>query len=108
MGVTLASPQFLSQVTGIGGYMARTTAERVHWPFGNYWYNSTSYPDWSWMGNTSADEVVGHMFAFQAAQALLGNATGQAAMLRDRIHAMVGYILTNDYFLIGHDHERTK
>lgn len=100
--------QFLSEVTGINGYLARTTAERVHWPFGGSWYNSTAYPSWSWMGNTSADEVAGHIFAFQAAQALLGNATGQADMLRGRIDTMVGYILTNHYFLIGHDHLRTK
>ena len=100
--------QFLTLVTDIGAYMARTAALVKNGPFGNGWYNSTSFPEWAWQGDTSADEVAGHMFAFPAAQRLLGNATGQQTMIYDRIERMIGYILTNHYFEVGHDGQHTK
>ena len=30
-------------------------------PIGGLWYNSTAYPGWYWKGDTSSDEVTGHM-----------------------------------------------
>lgn len=60
------------------------------------------------MGDTSADEVCGHQFAFPAAYTVLGNVTGQESMLYNRINVMVGTIVENGYYLVGHDGKHTK
>lgn len=56
--------EFLNTVTGIPGLMGRTFAhhENSSKPLpGSTWHLSTAFPGWSWMGDTSSDEVAGHL-----------------------------------------------
>ena len=59
--------QLLNEVTGVRGLMARSA---VRWneshSSGGEWHNSTAMPGWVWKGDTSSDEVDGHVFAFAA------------------------------------------
>lgn len=52
------------QVTGIHGLMARSVVEENITVEGGVWHESNSIPGWKWKGDTSSDEVVGHMFAY--------------------------------------------
>lgn len=52
------------QVTGVRGLMARSVVDENSTVDGEAWHDSSSEPGWRWKGNTSSDEVVGHMFAY--------------------------------------------
>jgi hypothetical protein len=61
---SFAAMEFLNTVTGIPGLMARTVAhhKNASAPLpGPWWHVSKAYPGWAWMGDTSSDEVAGHM-----------------------------------------------
>lgn len=52
--------------------MARSLAKYGEYPLGpvegdtnnRAWYNSSTMPGWIWKGDTSSDEVCGHMFTY--------------------------------------------
>jgi hypothetical protein len=56
-----AMEKFLNQITGIRGLPARSFD--IYKP-GNNWHNSTVFPGFVWKGDTSSDEIVGHLFAY--------------------------------------------
>lgn len=90
---------FLSEVTGISGFPARSYVQKGepmpqdgqwHWtPDGQYY----------WKGDTSSDEIVGHLFLYSVATDLLPDVT-----LKKRIAAatarIVDHILDHGYYLI--------
>jgi hypothetical protein len=53
--------EFLNNVTGIDGLMARSVYLGYPSPYSGEWVNSTVFPGWMWKRDTSADEVTGHM-----------------------------------------------
>lgn len=44
--------------------MARSVVDENVTVDGGNWHESSSVPGWKWKGDTSSDEVVGHMFAY--------------------------------------------
>ena len=44
--------------------MARSVVDENVTVDGETWHDSNSVPGWKWKGDTSSDEVVGHMFAY--------------------------------------------
>ena len=62
--------ELLYRVTGVAGLMARSTVSPGEAHSGTHdvetWRNSTvpGFEKWLWKGDTSSDEVVGHMFAY--------------------------------------------
>jgi hypothetical protein len=96
--------RLLNQITGISGLMARSlTSPDEPLVTGYNWHNSTvpGYEGWRWEGDTSSDEVVGHMFAYSIFSKAFNNSNPEVAALAvDLINDIVTYIVENDYFLI--------
>lgn len=98
-------------VTGIGGLMARSAlapgSPVQHDPD---WHNSTApgFSGWQWKGNASSDEVVGHSFAYPAVVNMLGPDSPASQKALKTFEDIIGYILSNDYYLIGFDDLRTR
>lgn len=100
--------EVLVNVTGVAWLPARSVI-RVGDPIysGGTWHNSTTMPGLSWKGDTSSDEVVGHMYAYPifhdlvAADADAQN-PGQAygARAANLVVGIARYILDNDLYLI--------
>lgn len=91
--------KFLNDVTGIKGLMARSFVVEGTTTHGGTWHNSTAFPGWTWKGDTSSDEVSGHMFCYPLVAQLLRNATirQDAVTLMANIAA---YITDNDFTLV--------
>ena len=52
-------------MTGVRGLMARSAVnENTTVDDEEVWHESSAEPGWKWKGDTSSDEVVGHMFAY--------------------------------------------
>lgn len=113
---------FLHEVTGGGGFFARTVVpvdwEEVH--DGNESISPQEAADrrvenarykkveqrwrpsadgkWLWKGDTSSDEVVGHYYAFNIYYHLVAD-EAQKARVRELIRRLTDYIIAHDYTL---------
>lgn len=54
------------------------------------WYNSSSEPGWKWKGDTSSDEVVGHMFAYPIVYDLVASTPEEKNQVRELLDEVVG------------------
>ena len=54
------------------------------------WHESAWEPGWSWKGDTSSDEVVGHMFAYPLVHDLLEDEEGD---IRHSVQTLVNNIV---------------
>ena len=103
--------QLLNNITGIPGLMARTVLSptEAH-PGGDYWYNATvpGFEGWVWQGNTSSDDVTGHMFGLPIFANVLGGTVADATIAAKLVGEIATYIAEHDYFLIDINGLRTK
>ncbi len=69
---------------------------------GDNWHNSTvaGFEGWRWEGDTSSDEVVGHMFAYSVFAKAMNQSGQYAAEAAQLIHNIVTYIISNNFYLI--------
>jgi hypothetical protein len=101
--------QLLNNVTGKTGLMARSCCAPDEYGLtcGGHthdkesWHASSNpeYKGWYWKGDTSSDEVAGHMFAL-AVVSWLSPLTQERALARQLLLNIVGGIVENDYGLI--------
>lgn len=94
----------LNTITGITGLMARSYLPPGQ-PItsGGTWHNATipGYEGWIWKGDTSSDEVTGHMFAYSIfAKIMNGSETEYGQQALQLISNIVHYIVANDFYLI--------
>jgi len=78
-------------------------------PGGGKWYNSTvpGYTNFQWKGDTSSDEITGHMNAYPWVLEL-GAVSSNEQQRAYNLHInMVNYIVKNNYTLIDADGQRT-
>ena len=55
----------LFDMTGAKGFPARSFAQAGDADFDpSHWHNSSTHAGWVWKGDTSSDEIVGHMFLY--------------------------------------------
>jgi hypothetical protein len=97
---------FLEEVTGRRGFPARSYIRKGdRMPTGGEWHWTDDGRIY-WKGDTSSDEIVGHMFAFAVAYDLLPDAA-----LKARIAATTGrimdHIVSNGYYLVDVDGQPT-
>jgi hypothetical protein len=101
----LEALQFLHNVTGDTGFFARTYFKNgggAHCPFGRgRWYNSTTYPGWTWKGDTSSDEVTGHFFAYNLAESLLATTTQEKEIVQSLVSKTLHWIIKGNYTLVS-------
>lgn len=98
--------EFLNNVTGIKGLMARSVLNQTTPPT-SQWHLSTVYPGWVWKGDTSSDEVVGHMFVYPLVYDLLAETADEKARAYRLIDNIINYIIDNGYYLIDVTGKRT-
>ncbi len=79
-----------SQVTGVRGLMARSVLHENSTVPGGVWHNSTAIPGWLWKGDTSSDEVVGHMFAYPLVHDLVARNEEERAVASGLVDDIVG------------------
>ncbi len=97
----------LESITGISGFPARSFAkidENVGW--GGEWH-PTADGQWKWKGDTSSDELVGHMYAFPIFYDLV--ADGQYRdRVRSLVHRIMTHIVDHQFLLIDLDGRPTR
>lgn len=91
--------KYLNDLTGIKGLFGRSFILEGQPTGGGTWHNSTVFPGWEWKGDTSSDEVVGHMFAYPLVARLLDNTTAKAEAVT-LMNNIMTYIVKNGYVLI--------
>ena len=90
---------FLEEVTGKHGFPARSFIEKGEpMPDGGQWH-WTSDGRYYWKGDTSSDEIVGHMFLYGVATDLLPDADLKAR-IRETATRIMDHILEHGYYLI--------
>ena len=104
---TLAAVARLFNVTGVRGLVARSMAApgdaRAATKWG--WNPSPALPGWWFIGNTSSDELSGHLFAYPLALRFAAGAlsAGEAATVRALVLDTVGRILRDGLRLLDAD-----
>ena len=78
------------QVTGVPGLMARSVLKENSTIPDGVWHNSSTCPGWIWKGDTSSDEVVGHMFAYPIVYDLVADGEEEKQMVEDLVDDIVG------------------
>jgi len=94
----------LERLTGKPGFIARCAMKRAErcFPSSGEWYRSTVDPEWYWKGDTSSDEMDGHIFGYGVYHDLVaqGPERAECVALVDRI---VRGIIESDYYLLDTD-----
>ena len=100
----IAADSFLYESSGglAYGFAARSASlvnESIH--SGGTWHNSTRKPGWKWKGDTSSDEVTGHMFSYPIyVHALSGGLDKQeAAAVVSLARGLVDHLLDHNLTL---------
>ena len=70
--------------------MARSVVTVDSMVDGPTWHTSTSIPGWRWKGDTSSDEVVGHMFAYPIVYDLVAKEDGEKKEVEELLVDIVG------------------
>lgn len=89
--------RLLNDITGIKGLMARSAVAPGESHQSGHWHPSTveKYKGWTWKGDTSSDEVAGHIFANTLMADLL-NSSAARSLLTD----ITTYIVNNGFNLV--------
>ncbi len=91
---------FLEQVTGIPGFPARSFIRKGEpMPHDGEWH-WTSNGEYYWKGDTSSDEIVGHMFLYGIAFDLLPDESLKRHIAKTAARIM-NHILDHGYYLVG-------
>ena len=91
---------FLTEVTGISGYPARSFVRKGDGGAeGPEWHNSVD-GQYRWKGDTSSDEIVGHFFLYSIAYDLLPDPDSKRR-IADAVRRITDNILEHDYSLVG-------
>lgn len=97
---------FLEEVTGRRGFPARSYIRKGdRMPASGEWH-WTADGQIYWKGDTSSDEIVGHMFAFAVAHDLLPD-DGLKRRIAATTRRIMDHILSNGYYLVDVDGQPT-
>lgn len=77
-------------MTDVEGLMARSVVGENSTVDGPEWYDSSSIPGWRWKGDTSSDEVVGHMWVYPLVHDLVAQGEPQQKVVQDLLGSIVG------------------
>lgn len=98
----------LEEITSIDGFPARAIIrkdERVHKSHGEW--HDTPDGQWEWKGDTSSDEIDGHMFAYSVYYDLIADEEEKQEIAKV-VGRIMTYIIDNDFLLVDVDGEHTR
>jgi hypothetical protein len=99
----------LEEKTPIEGFPARAIVRKgemqVHQSHGE-WHESPD-GEWLWKGDTSSDEIDGHLFAYGLYYDLVADAQ-ERKQIADIVGRIMGYIVDHDFLLMDLDGEPTR
>lgn len=98
----------LETITPIEGFIARSyvTADNYHGQSGEW--HPTEDGEWYWKGDTSSDELVGHMFVYPLVYDLVAETEAEKRQVRDLIDRIMTHVVDSGYYLIDVDGEPTR
>ena len=99
----------LEEVTSIDGFPARAMVRKDEdnvQPSHGEWHESDD-GEWLWKGDTSSDEIDGHIFAYGIYYDLVAD-EDEKKRLSDAMGRIMGHIVDNDFLLIDVDGEHTR
>jgi hypothetical protein len=97
----------LETVTGISGFPARSyVAHNESTGEGGEWH-LTKDGKWKWKGDTSADEIVGHMFAYPLFYDLVAEGEYKNRV-KNLVYRIMNHIVENNYQLMDLDGKPTR
>lgn len=70
------------------------------------WHHSAD-GKWTWRGDTSSDELVGHMFAYYVYHELIADAI-EKVRVRNLVATIMDHVIDNDLYLIDYDGYPTR
>ncbi len=99
----------LESITGISGFPARSYVKHEDYSdsIGGEWHPSAD-GEWMWKGDTSSDEIVGHMFVYPLVYDLLAETDEEKAQVRGLVDRIMTHIVDNGFYLIDHDGKPTR
>lgn len=104
--------ELLETVTGIPGFPARSfvgagdSIAKSGSPYPRIWHTSAD-GKWKWLGATSSDEIVGHLFAIPLFYDLVADGELKVRS-RELVHRIMSHIIDNQFRLVDLDGQPTK
>jgi len=104
---TYLAMERLETITGIPGFPARSiVAINESTGEGGEWH-PTPDKKWKWKGDTSSDELVGHMFAYPLFYDLVAEGE-MKTRVKNLVQRIMGHIVDHDFHLIDLDGKPTR
>lgn len=102
---TFEALERLERITGIPGYPARSILRIDEPTYGGEWHPT---PDgkWKWKGDTSSDEIVGHLFAYPIFYDLVAEGEYRERV-RALVHRIADHIVSHNFHLVDLDGKPT-
>lgn len=101
-----AAMRRLEEITGIPGFPARSFIERKSERHGGGEWHPTPDGAWEWKGDTSSDEIVGHLFAYAVYYDLAAD-DARRAEVRTLVGRIMTHIVDHGFNLVDLDGKRT-
>jgi hypothetical protein len=96
----------LETVTGISGYPARSIALPDEQVGKGEWHLSAD-KKWKWLGDSSSDEMIGHLFAYPIFYDLVAEGK-MKTRVEDLVKRILNHVIDNNYKLIDLDGKPTR
>ncbi len=98
----------LESVTGKPGFFARSYVKKGEpHEAGGEWHESPD-SEWIWKGDTSSDELVGHMFVYPIVYDLIAETEDEKQRVRELVSRIMNHVVDNGFYLIDIDGEPTR
>ena len=104
---TFEAMERLETITGIPGFPARSLAKADEdTGEGGEWHLTPDH-QWKWKGDTSSDEIVGHLFAYPLFYDLVAEGALKVRV-RNLVHRIMTHIVDHNFQLIDLDGKATR
>ncbi len=99
--------EMLERITGIPGFIARSyVIKGEEHSKGGEWH-PTPDGEWTWKGDTSSDEMVGHLFVYPLVYDLLAETPEEKERIKGLVSRIMNYVVDNGYYLLDLDGKPT-
>ena len=88
----------LEKVTGVPGFFARSYVKKGVQHENGEWHDSADGA-WTWKGDTSSDEMVGHLFVYPLVYDLLAETDAEKQRVRALVSEIMNYVVDHGYYL---------